>query len=89
MAFDVGAWERVSLGNKLMCFATVTGDGSDTTLEVPMSRIEAAYMAPTAKSGTVEAAGWSKALTWSGSTLTYSAAPTNLTQHQIFVIGTD
>ena len=80
-------WQRCSLGNKLMCYTKVTGDGSATTINVPMSRIEAAWIALYADSGTVESS--SLTISWSGQVVTYSGAVSSSKVHQLFVIGTD
>jgi hypothetical protein len=72
------------MGNKLMCYAKVTGDGSTTTINVPMGRIESAFVG-----NGDESAGYNPALTWSGQTITYGAAPTNTKYHYLHVIGTD
>lgn len=84
MALTIGAWERCSMGNKLLCYATVYGDGSTTTINVPMGRIEGCWV------GNIdESAGYNPALTFSGQVVTYGAAPTSTKYHRLYVIGTD
>lgn len=87
MALTVSEWTRVNLGTELMCHATITGDGSTQTIDVPMGRITGVQIVYFGASGTPE----SVALTcsWSGSTITYSAAVSSSKVHQLFVYGTD
>lgn len=88
MALTVDPWTHTYLSDKRMCYTEVEGDGSTGTISVPMGRIEAAWLQAATKAGTVETSMPSIS-SWSGSTITYSANPSNGKRHILFVIGTD
>jgi hypothetical protein len=71
-------------GNKRAEIMTVKGDGSGTTLQARLGKIEGAFVG-----NQTETAGYNPQLSWSGAVLTYGAAPTSNLLHTLVVVGID
>ena len=84
MALNIAYAERISLGNKLMWAAQVTGDGSSNTVKVALGRLEQAW------TGNIsEAAGYNPQISFAGTVLSYGLPPTIGASHYLYVIGYD
>jgi hypothetical protein len=83
MAFGITLTERISMGNKLLWKAKIQGDGSDTTVSVPLTTVDCwwAY--------NIDDTSAIPAISGSGTTLTYAAAPTSTKYHWLYAIGSD
>ena len=63
---------------------TVKGDGSGTTVQARLGKIEGAFVGVQNA-----AAGYNPQLSWSGPTVTYATAPLSNVSHTLFLVGID
>ena len=90
MALTIGNWTHISMGNKKACFATVTGDGTTTTILVPLATVEYAEVTLNAGAGTTDTRANLEPLSLSSSVqnqITYANAVASTKVHTIFAIG--
>ena len=69
------------LGNKVFGCYKITGDGSETDFVAPIGAVDAAWFQRLDDTET------SELLSWSGSTITFGAAPANTKYIYIFFLG--
>lgn len=81
MAITVSNARNLVLGNIKAWTAKVTGDGSSTTLMVPLKTIIGVW------TGNINDVGGVPMTSFSGNTITYSAAIGNNESHSLFVLG--
>jgi hypothetical protein len=83
MSFEITLTERISMGNKLLWKAKIKGDGSDTTVSVPLTTVDGCWICNIDDTSAIPG------IAISGTTLTYAAAPTSGKYHMLFAIGSD
>lgn len=82
MAFTISEEQKTLLGNFMLYIAKVKGDGSDTTVYVPLKKVVAVW------TGNIDDTTAIPAISASANLLTYAAAPTNLKYHWLCALGT-
>ena len=90
MALTIGNWTHISMGNKKACFASVTGDGTTTTILVPLATVEYAEVTLNAGAATTDTRANLEPLSLSSSVqnqITYANAVASTKVHTIFAIG--
>lgn len=88
-ADHTGAWERVSMGNKIMEFAKIEGDGSGVTVRTRMGHPQAGWVQAIDDIDGSSHLPVVPGISIAGNTVTYAAAPTTGKYHWLFVMGYD
>lgn len=82
MAFTVSDENKTLCGNFVLYTAKIKGDGSDTTLYVPLKKVVAVW------TGNIDDTSAIPAISASANLLTYAAAPTSTKYHWVCALGT-
>ena len=86
-AANVGTFDFVSLGNKRMVSSKVKGDGTGVTVNVPLARIDYAWVQAIDDVDGSTHLPLVPGISWSGAIITYVSAPTINKYHQLFCVG--